>query len=260
MLSSSVEDERRQILSRVEHGWEVPNWLEDTLPAQPSFATFMTNFISLVTRPGLLLPTALALDHARIHRLQTTFQLLTFRASSYSALSSTLHRLGWTGPAPASSKDYMASLLSAIEQDSTLDPTEQRDALILGIASHAHTLCAKQGLPTPEGLRHTGDALHALTDPASPTGRDILASLSEQLTKLVEQESETVRGLDAVQLAHRYTSSSSSSSPSSFTSGPLASSGSSIQHGVLEDMARKITHIGILHWRIWAPILYLRDS
>ena len=281
MLSSSVVDERRQISSRLEDGWEVSNWLE--LPnsfSKSHFATFSTKFISLVVEPGLVLPAALALDHARIHKLQKTFQTLTFRASCIYTLVSLLHLLGWSGPAPASSTDFVASLIAAIEQDNaTVDATEQREALVLGITNHAHNLCGKKGLPSSESLCHVKDTLHTLTEPSASTSsssavsRMVQASLSVPLTTLVDREMEFVSGWNAIQLANRYTS--SSSPPTISTSTKIAMNGTSSSpeslsmnataaqpsiETILEEMARKMTHIAVLHWSVWAPILYLRND
>ena len=257
MLSHAIEDEQVQILQRIKSGWEVPNWLDNATKApNTSFATFTTGFISLITQPSLSLPTAFALDHTRIHHLQTRFQLLTFQAACRLTLSSTLHLLGWTGSTPKSSTHDIATLISAIEQDHSLDPTEQREALILGIANYAYRLCAKQGLPSAEVLRQTRNTLHiAIQDPPSLVSKRIATSLSAQLTKAVEKELEIVNGLDALQLSNRYTSM------------PAAGAGSNVlapsppneaQQASVEEMARKIAHIAVLHWRVWAPILYLR--
>lgn len=282
MLSSSVVDERRQISSRLEDGWEVSNWLD--LPnsfSKSHFATFVTKFISLVVEPGFLLPAALALDHARIYKLQKTFRHLTVRASCIYTLVSLLHLLGWSGPAPAPSTDYVASLIVAIEQDNaTIDATEQREALILGIANHAHELCGRKGLPSSELLCHAKDMLHTLTEPSASTcsssavSRMVQASLSVPLTTLVDQEMEFVSGWNAIQLANRYTSTSTSTTISTSTKPamnatsssspePLSLDATAAQPSIettLEGMARKMTHIAILHWNVWAPILYLRND
>ena len=249
MLSRSVDDERDQIIWRMQSGWEVPNWLDDTVSSKISFALFTTKLISLIIHPNFFLPTALALDHARIYKLQITFQLLTFQAACRHALSSTLHFLGWIGPAPESSQNDIASLISAIEQDPTLDLADQRESLVLGIASQAYKLCAKKGTPNPSALCHTRNALCTATEAASLIGNGNTVSLSAQLTKAVEKELETVKGMDAMQLARRYTSNPTSGALMIQPPAPQAS---------LEDMARKITHIAILHWRVWAPILYSR--
>ena len=256
MLSRSIEDEQNQIICWIKAGWEVPNWLDNAIEgSNTSFASFTTKFVLLITQPTDSLPTALALDHNRIQCLQANFRLLVFQTACSHALLATLHLLGWTGPLPASSSNDIASLVSGIEQDHCLDLTEQREALVLGIASHAYKLCATPGLPSPGVLRHTSNALHTGTQaPPSPIAKRIVASLSAQLMEAVEKELDAVKGLDALQLSNRYTSPVSAST----VLVTVTSLSKHAQQAHVEEMARRIAHIVTLHWRVWAPILYLR--
>ncbi|CAL5873820.1 uncharacterized protein PFLUO_LOCUS8103 [Penicillium psychrofluorescens] len=56
------------------------------------------------------------------------------------------------------------------------------------------------------------------------------------------------------------TSSSSSTSGSSSSSSSSTSTSISPQQYDIDRVGMRLAHIGILHWRVWAPLLYLRDE
>ena len=264
MLNTHIEFERSQIQWRMRNGCDVKNWLDRSIAPDSifsnHFALFTSKLIEMIVLYNMDLPTALHLDHTRIHKLQTTFQILIFQKACFHTLDSTLAFLDWTGKVPEPAYIETASLISAIEQDLSLDVNQQREALILGIASHAYKLCGKLNVPTPQVLSHTASVLGMAADAQSPVSEDIISSLSESLTKLVEAELDVVKDFDPVQLANRYTSPAKMVTVLPIPATNATMSDTKFQQAALGDMARTIAHIAMLHWRVWAPVLYLRPS
>lgn len=69
---------------------------------------------------------------------------------------------------------------------------------------------------------------------------DLEVSLGDSLHKLVEQEIDTIGNLTPVQIINHY------APESKFAS----------EQAELLGMAQRIAHIAVLHWRVWAPMIY----
>lgn len=103
-------------------------------------------------------------------------------------------------------------------------------------------------------------ALDALTtesdsEDVSGGGMSVRGVLAERLGEMVEKEMQAVKGLDVGGLAARYASSSSSTNKRAGLA--TGRSVSVVEPGSLEDVARRVAHVAVLHWKVWAPVLYL---
>ena len=281
MLMHSVEAEQKQLLMCMKSGWEVPNWLTISTSSGCSFESFVKEAISIITEPSdWTLPTALTLDFSRIHHLRSTFQHLTLYAACHSTLNSVLQHLGHPSPLPPSSTNKITDLVTALGQESPfLNPSTDQvrhESLILAIANLASSHSTPPHLPTLSTISHTRQTFYAAIAPHPPfpsppttSAKDIADTLAGRLRTAVAAELKEVDALNltASGLASRYTTPPSSKRPLCSAVASLKqvapglnSDAKLIEAKGLEEMARRIAHMAVLHWRVWAPLLYMKES
>ena len=70
--------------------------------------------------------------------------------------------------------------------------------------------------------------------------------------------------LSAMGLAQRYTAPESTQkllvAGKKISIGIDDSDAGSVEAKGVEEMAKRIVHLGVLHWRVWSGVLYLKDS
>lgn len=91
-----------------------------------------------------------------------------------------------------------------------------------------------------------------LSDACTPTSCDfefLTRHLIAQLKDLVANEVQAIKNLSPVQILNRHTAQAKRSRVKSRVVEEPA---------MLRNMAQRLAHIAVLHWRVWAPILYRR--
>lgn len=251
-LKDFVEFEQQEIIRSVFGGWEALRWLpweshEQKRSEAPTISAFSMAFIDLIALNTIDLPVPFTLDYDRIRALQTDFQILMYQSICRRTFQRLLNLQGWTGFVPQASYDTLFSRLSIIATASGLahDVLQRPEVIALEIIRETHYLSNKTGLPDQHVLDVTVAMLQEASKPTSPIHEDLEQDLLFRLEDLVEEEMDAIDDFTPVQMANRY-----ASQGSRFTNINEKLS--------LEIVAGRIAHIAVLHWRVWAPILYQR--
>lgn len=251
MLDSTVAFEQSDFLSRIENGWdpsEARTWLASerqsrSLPSGAS--TIVPAVTSMIIYDDDYLPPTFTLDYARIRSLQTQFQNLIDRAACLRTFEAMLKRLGCNAAIPASFNNDLFACISTLTIDQP-NRTEQIPDIALQVVSRAYKVCKIQQLPSSTDLGFAERHLQQNFERTNNNFSDLERSLGDQLLHLTEQEISIISNFSPVQIVNHYQPRSSNK--------PLAKR-VTIESELLS-IAQKIAHITVLHWRVWAPLIY----
>lgn len=251
MLDSTVAFEQSDFLSRIENGWdpsEARTWLASerqsrSLPSGAS--TIVPAVTSMIIYDDDYLPPTFTLDYARIRSLQTQFQNLIDRAACLRTFEAMLKRLGCNAAIPASFNNDLFARISTLTIDQP-NRTEQIPDIALEVVSRVYKVCKIQQLPSSTDLGFAERHLQQNFERTNNNFSDLERSLGDQLLHLTEQEISIISNFSPVQIVNHYQPRSSNK--------PLAKR-VTIESELLS-IAQKIAHITVLHWRVWAPLIY----
>lgn len=248
LLSDCIPFERKQLLDNVERGWSVPNWVQKTSSdnSEEVFHAFLVGIHTLLINEECPVPQAFLCDYIRIHILRVDFQTLLFHAACLRTFDTTLQKLRWERPVSELSREKLLRRLMALERDVLADHQQQRDAIVLEIVREALALTKTDSLPASELLTCAAQALCKATDRHSDISNSLRSTLAKQLLDLLMVECEVIRDFDAIKMAARADLHARDRQGSW---GPVR----------IESIARGAAHVAMVHWKVWAPVLYLPD-
>lgn len=214
---------------------------------------FLAAFVDLLASVGSDLPVALALDHNHLRSLQHDFQLLHFLAACRYTFKRILVRLGFSQLVPHTSCDDLARRIIAITRapDVNNDRSSQQQAVALEISRSAHDLCKAPTLSVHETVERARQVLQEACEPKSPASKSIATEISSQLRALSEDEVQAIKHLSPPQIANRHIAQAKIEPSKNEAAEETA---------MLRHVAKRSAHIAVIHWRVWAPILYLNNS
>ena len=251
MLDSTVAFEQSDFLSRIENGWdpsEARAWLASERQSKglPSGAsTIVPTVTSIIVYDDDYLPPTFTLDYARLRTLQTQFQNLMDRAACLRTFEAMLRRLGCNAAIPASLNNDLFARIFTLTTDLP-NRSEQVADIALEVVSRAYKVCKMHHLPSSTDLEFAERHLQQNYERTNNNFSDLERLLGDQLLHLTEQEISIIGNFSPVQIVNRYqpqTSSKSLAKPVTIESELLG-------------IAQKIAHITVLHWRVWAPLIY----
>lgn len=248
-MNSTVFFEQQDFLRRIADGWdptEAQTWFTNEQQARglsSRSCTFTAAITDLIVQTAESLPPTFTLDYIRLRTLQADFQSLKSRAACLQTLKAMLKSLGWNGAIPQCSYDDFFARISVLISDEALKPDQSETIgdVTLEVVREAYKLCEISKLPTAEDLDFAENYLRDSWEGKNRVFAEVKSSLCEQLHNLVEEEVEAIGNLTPVQIINRY-----------------APEGSELVTEQVEllRMAQKIAHIAVLHWRVWASIVY----
>lgn len=251
MLDSTVAFEQSDFLSRIENGWdpcEARAWLasERQRRGLPSGAsTIVPAVTSTIVYDDDYLPPTFTLDYARLRSLQMQFQNLMDRAACLRTFEAMLRRLGCNAAIPASFNNDLFARISTLTIDQP-DRSEQVADIALEVVSRAYKVCKIHHLPSSAHLEFAEFHLQQDYERTNDNFSDLQRLLGDKLLHLTEQEISIIGNFSPVQIVNHYQPQSSSKSLAT----PVT-----IESELLS-IAQKIAHITVLHWRVWAPLIY----
>ena len=196
----------------------------------------------MVTDRTKTLPTTLGHDVDRLLVLQTDFYVELYQEACNQAFADTLQRLGWIGMPPSDSYSRMlARTLALIDKRGRRNPAASEVAL--EVVQEAYHLCNFKTLPDERLVTLAQLHLQQATNLTSTVYKETRDLLGNDLADLVDQEVKDLLTLTPLQMLNH------------LNPGPLSSETTCGMHG-LSNIAKRTAHIAVLHWRIWAPILY----
>ena len=251
MLDSTVAFEQSDFLNRIENGWdpsEARTWLASerqsrSIPSGTS--TIVPAVTSIIVYDDDYLPPTFTLDYTRIRSLQTQFQNLMDRAACLRTFEAMLRRLGCNASIPKSFNNDLFARISTLAIDQP-DHSKQVADIALEVVSRAYKVCKIHRLPSSTDLEFAERHLQQNYDRTNDNFSDLERVLGDELLHLTEQEISIIGNFSPVQIVNHYQPQISSKSLAT----PVT-----IESELLS-IAQRIAHITVLHWRVWAHLIY----
>ena len=210
----------------------------------PSMDIFLRGVVDLVATNCLSLPATFEYDFERLRVLQTDFQTCLKKAACRQIFINTLRVLDRHKPSPPDHCENLADRISTFASGLNLahNPSSYIQDIALEIVREAYKACGITTLPSEALLAATELHLRQAWDSTSSAFENQQNILGNELGDLVNDIVGSVADLTPLQLLHHLN--------------PLQPSPKPDERSTPLDLARRIAHIAILHWRVWAPILY----
>ncbi|MCJ1475393.1 hypothetical protein MMC13_004055 [Lambiella insularis] len=256
MIDDSIQFQQRYFLGMMQSGLHVEDarqWYNSTIhQEQPRnsencLAAFARPVIDLVVESEPQFPTTFIFDFDRLRALRADFQSCMYQELCCKALDRLLHSSSHLATPPQDSYSSLLHRISAI-QISLSTPNNQpvpSDEVALEIVRTALSICNNPHLPSDTDVAATRAFLDSATDAASAPYEQLQCSLCADLEDIVDEELDTIAAFSPLQILNYYHPSSTHPR-------------SAALRGGLQDVGERLAHIVVLHWRIWAPILYLQ--
>ncbi|KAI4104096.1 MAG: hypothetical protein LQ339_003949 [Xanthoria mediterranea] len=253
LLEESVQFEQGQILDRIAAGWSIfheRRWFESDYArpeSQDRFLMFKEKIVEKIVTPMATFPLTLAPDHERLKHLQFDFRLCHYHLACGHTFRHTLNMLGFTAALPPLPYTECMKHIGAIigGQGSAFDFDAHPD-VVLEIVRKAFEVCNLEITPDQRTLDSIERYLGATLNQQTALYSEIEGKLWNELSTLVHLEVEAIFDLDPLQILNRYDPSPAGSSTKNRRGGDLS----------LQSISKRAAHIIVLHWRVWAPILY----
>lgn len=208
-----------------------------------------TNFVEsiidlvVITTPENF-PLTFMFDDERLRILQSDFRYCVCQAACIQLFKGIVHQGGWIDLPSPNCNHLLKRIMSVVGPDTSRHGwARNASAVALEILRAVNELRNFEGLPDETSLEQIEAKLQEFWDLDSAAYRGVEDHLYPDLKALVKQEIEAVEHLTPLQVLN-YCRPGPYDSYAEESSQPLVS------------IARRIAHIGILHWRVWAPILY----
>lgn len=190
-------------------------------------------------------PPTFTLDYNRLRALQVDFQALVYQSACRQTLIKTLGSFGWTGNMSQSSYAELfyrvAVLISG--QGLQYDYPEARGPVALEIVRVAYAICSNPKLPSSKDLEFAENHLRLCCDPRMSVFEDLRSSLAAELKDKIDDEVCALEDLTPLHLTRRLVP----QQPGFVVQ--------SEEEGLIH-IAKRISHVAELHWRVWGPVLY----
>ena len=208
--------------------------------------TLAASITGLVVTNSDNLPPTLTLDYVRLRTLQMQFQNLLYQAACRWTFEEILDSLSWRGVIPEHFYDDLFARISIITSDdeTRCEISRRAQDVVLEIARKAYQLCNIQTVPSSTDLEFTASNLIHASDHSTVVFKDLERYLREDLDDIVQEEVEAIKELTPMQISNLYLPECS-----------VQLCCTTHQTELLR-VAQQISHMSVLHWRVWAPILY----
>ena len=264
----TIDFEQGHVRAAMADGYHVDNWLTSRHRLRWSswspFYSLLDGLVDLVVTGPTNLPAALYLEDERIKMLQKRFHHLILIHTTTSLLYRKTHAFGKYSNAQI--KKHMADFsqrLYSLTDDQSLTPQQLVDAVALETAMEMDRLRVSSINMLPDGatIDEIRDEIEAFVDRTSPFYTKHHAEVIQTLKHLVREEASEMFDLDPYRLANqclaRTKAVESTNRPS--TARPLGTvAAASFLAPTQSKMAIKIAHMGILHWKVFAELIYMK--
>lgn len=251
-VEDTVAFEQNHILRRISDGWDIEEsqiWFKDLQEADEESGSGSWILVKALTDAVVFyhehFPPTFTLDFSRLRTLQSDFQALIYQAACRRTLDQILRSLGWSGRVSQTSYTDLFLKVAVLISDPGLryDYWQRRVDVALEVVRAAYAVCSNRELPTSQDQEFAEYCLYLCCDPKEPVFEELRTSLAEDLNDRVDDEVCAIGDLTPVQLMRRLLPGNPGFAVQTETEG-------------LVHIAKRISHIAELHWRIWGPILY----
>ena len=255
IVDSTVNYERLEFKLRTDDGWDPSParvWFANEQHARPytrGTLKISPAITQLITCNADHLPPTFTLDYVRLRALQARFEALMHQASCRWTFEEIVQSLGSRQSIPmfAYHDLYHRVAIITSDEEASRKPFEQTSNVALEIVRAAYKLCKISKLPSTGDIKFSESSLDQARDVETKVYQNLRSYLAEDLQYLVEDEVLNIENLTPMQISNRY------HSPGAFIA--PRSRQITVEMEMLQ-MAQMIAHISVLHWRVWAPLLY----
>lgn len=260
MIEDTVQFEQRYFLNKIANGWNVAGayaWYQAPIDIPPSDApsqdskllAFAEDIVDMVVSNHTRFPATFVFDFKRLRLLQRGFQKCKQQETYARVFCKLVKQRGWAGQIPILSIRSLLSRSCVLQDHEETEATAftSNDAIALEIAREIAKLCHPSEIPAEQLVNDTRDQLRNLSNMAPCNIEDWNHPLCYNLAEMVEQNVTAVRGMNPLQMHNYFLV-----QISKVERGPVEST--------LDEIAKTIAHIALLHWRVWVPILYENPS
>ncbi|KAK8244017.1 T-complex protein 11-domain-containing protein [Phyllosticta capitalensis] len=234
-------------------------------------------------------PETLYLDFDRLRVLRAEFRDQVYLGACTETYKSLLRRIGYTATAPTENLQTLREAISAIVVANEVAGTNSNqhwlvniDNVAIELVRHALSLYGSSSSYDPDLVEATTSRLRHLIRPEfGMVFHEQAGGMREALTARVIRNTDAVANSSSIDIFNSLINSKPSGSPvlsPTATSPPSQEqqrcpNGSGIGSGLvpddetialsseyLDDLARRTTHIAVLHWRIWGPIVFSQTT
>jgi hypothetical protein len=211
------------------------------------------------------LPDTFYLDADRLRVLRSELEDLVHFEICFSMFNQLLKELGHDAAISNATRNRLRSSLSAIMAESMGHGTQawiyNSDSLSLEIYRQAQVLAGRTPVFDHHNLQATSECLHSLFyHTFTPHASTLEAVLLPQVLGFISKHVNS----SPTELYNNLVTSPPPTSTPAFLPAPLTIDTFFFYHNTpfdrLSDLAKRISHIVLLHWRIWAPIAYVQDD
>lgn len=208
-------------------------------------AIFVNAVVDLVVSNSPNFPPTFEYDVQRLHRLQAEFQDCV-RMVTYCVIF--IKAIGHLGFIVSPTREVCDNLTKDIADltanlDAAVGSTAHFETVTLEIVRQAYRYCGNDSLPSDSLLQEMEGTLRQARNPQSIEFHQVQAILFNDLYYLVEDHVISTINLKPWSIIDRLN--------------PMPSDPYAPEEDVdLPVVARRLSHILVLHWRVWAPILY----
>lgn len=247
LLEDSIQYEQNQILDRIGTGWSISHerrWFEayyDHPDNEDRFLMFKERVVNIVASLDRAYPSTFTGDYDRLYALQHDFRLCHYHAACVAAFRTTVQQLRWRGS--LSYEAQVQSMQNIWAVIAGLGPGFKfgyHNAIILQIASEALKVTGNSPVPDSETFNGTTWALHHALDEAGA----VKTRVWDELARVVHLEAKMIFDMTPLEILNRY------------DPGPPLPGEDRTKELSLDALAKRTAHVIVLHWRVWAPILY----
>ncbi|KAI4137591.1 MAG: hypothetical protein L6R39_007195 [Caloplaca ligustica] len=247
LLEDSIQYEQSQILDRMAAGWPISHerrWFEagyEQPETEDSFLMFKESLVNLVVSHTGSFPVTFTGDYDRLYALQHDFRLCHYHAACVVAFRSTLQRLGYSRPLSFGSQvqcmQNIWAVITGLGQSFAFEPHTE---IVLQIVTEAFHVCNILALPDSRTLFHT---TLSFEQALSATGV-VHKRVWDELARIVHLEVGAIFDMTPLEILNRY------------DPGPSMPGEDRTKELSLDALAKRTAHVIVLHWRVWAPLLY----
>lgn len=256
MIDDTVHFEQKTFLQSIANGLECSDarrWLDsghrlelDVANSQSSLPNVVRGILELISddrpRPW---PPSLMYDHNRLMALKIELHKVLYRRACFRSFDAILRSLGRRASLlPEVYERLWARIEAVLEiefvgQSLTIGNRNSR----LEITREACRICNIGGLPHDSLLRFAEWHIYSCVDSQSHHSRLLRNDIGQRLSGMVEAEVQHLKDMTPLEMLNY---------------GSQRPQDQSIDQESkwLSSIARRLAHISVLHWRIWAPILY----
>lgn len=251
-VENTITYEQNDFLRRIASGWDVIGaqlWFQNLQEQDEESGSGLWILVKALTDAVVFyhqnFPPTFTLDYNRLRGLQVDFQALVYQAACRQTLVILLGSLGWTGKILQSSYAELFFRVAALISDQGLqyDYPETRGAVALEIVRAAYAICSNRELPSSKDLEFAENQLCHCCDPRGSVFEDLRNTLATELKDKIDDEVCAIGDLTPLHLMRRLLPQKPGFGVQSEDEG-------------LVHIAKRISHIAELHWRVWGPILY----